>query len=217
MAVDLPRLRGYRLGFIVGVPLGWAVLLSFHPVFDVDDIYGDLRNQVDRWLVVHVGTLFFIGLLGAALYLLVRDLVGLWASVSRLGAGVFVLFYGAGEAILGIAAGVVVQHADDLPAAERVGAADAVQAIWHTFLSADLLQTIGAVGWIVAVLAAAVAFRHVGAPLAVSIVLALSAIVILHGPPIGPIGLLFFVAAVAVLVRWQRTSAMATEPGQSST
>ena len=220
MAVELPRLTGYRLAFIVGVPLGWAVLLLFHPGFDVDDIYNDLQDQVNQWLAVHVGTLFFIGLLGAALYLLVRDLVGLLASVSRVGAGVFVLFYGAGEAILGIAAGVVAQHANDLPATERGGAADAIQAIWHTFLSADLFQTIGAVGWIVGVLAAAVAFRQVGAPLAVSILLALSAIVILHGPPIGPIGLVFFVAAVAVLVRWQRASAtpsnMATEPGHGA-
>jgi hypothetical protein len=56
--------------------------------------------------------------------------------------------------------------------------------------------------------------------MAVSVLLAFSAIVILHGPPIGPIGLLFFVAAVAVLVRWQHTSSatpsrMATKPGKS--
>jgi hypothetical protein len=157
MAVDLPRLSGYRLAFIVGIPLGWAVLLLFHPVFDVDDIYNDLQNQVNQWLAVHVGTLFFIGLLGAALYLLVRDLSGVLASVSRVGAGVFVLFYGAGEAILGIAAGVVVQHANGLPATERGGADDAAQAIWHTFLSADLLQAIGAVGWIVGLLCFAAA------------------------------------------------------------
>ena len=211
--MNLPRLSGYRLAFIVGVPLAWAALLIFHPVFDVDDIYDDLQDQVNRWIVVHVGTLFFIGLLGAALYLLVRDLSGLLSSVSRVGAGVFVLFYGAGEAILGIAAGVLVQHANDLPEGQRGASADAIQAIWHTFLSADLFQIIGAAGWIVGVLAAAVAFRQVGAPLAVSILLALSAIVILHGPPIGPIGLLCFVAAVAVLVRSQRPAAMAAEPG----
>jgi hypothetical protein len=75
MAADLPRLSGYRLAYIVGVPLGWAVLLLFHPNFDVNNIYNDLQDQVNQWMVVHVGTLFFIGLLGAALYLLVRDVV----------------------------------------------------------------------------------------------------------------------------------------------
>ena len=41
----------------------------------------------------------------------------------------------------------------------------------------------------VAALAAAVAYHRVGAPLAVSLLLGLSAIVLMHGPPIGPIGL----------------------------
>jgi hypothetical protein len=106
--MDPPRLNGYRLAFVLSVPLAWAVLLMFHPVFEVDDIYETLRGQVNQWIAVHLGTLLFIGLIGSALYLLVRDLPGPMASVSRVGAGVFVLFYGAGEAILGIVAGVLV-------------------------------------------------------------------------------------------------------------
>jgi hypothetical protein len=34
---------------------------------------------VDRWLVVHLGTSLFTGLMGAAVYLLVLDLPGLAA------------------------------------------------------------------------------------------------------------------------------------------
>jgi hypothetical protein len=40
-----------------------GVLLMFHPVFEVADIYETLRGQVSRWIVVHVGTLLFIGLI----------------------------------------------------------------------------------------------------------------------------------------------------------
>lgn len=182
---------------VLSVPLAWAVLLMFHPVFEADDIYETLRGQVNQWIAVHLGTLLFIGLIGFALYLLVRDLPGPMASVSRVGGRCVRAVYGAGEAILGIAAGVLVQHANDLPSTERGTAADAIQAIWHTFLSADLFQIIGSVGWIVGVLAAAVAFRQVRAPLMVSILLGLSAIVILHGPPVGPVGLVCFAAAAA--------------------
>jgi hypothetical protein len=109
---------------------------------------------------------------------------------------------------------VLVQHANDLPSTERLAAAEAVQAIWHTFLSADLFQIIGSVGWIVGVLAAAVAFRLVRAPLMVSIMLGLSAIVILHGPPIGPVGLVCFAAAAAALAASQRSAAVAADAGQ---
>jgi hypothetical protein len=58
----------------------------------------------------------------------------------------------------------------------------------------------------VAALAAAVAYHRVGAPLAVSLLLGLSAIVLMHGPPIGPIGLVCFATAIVLLARSQRKS-----------
>src|SRR4029453_7464457 len=62
------------LAFAIGVPLAWAVLLWFHPNVDPNHVYADLRDNVVAYQVVHAGTLVFIGLLGLALYLLVRDL-----------------------------------------------------------------------------------------------------------------------------------------------
>jgi hypothetical protein len=70
------RVSGSPLAFLLGVPLAWAVLLLFHPSPDVNDLYGSLQDQLNRWIVVHLGMLLFIGLTGAALYLLVRDLPG---------------------------------------------------------------------------------------------------------------------------------------------
>ena len=118
--MDSPRPSRRRLAFLIGMPLAWAVLLLFHSAPDPDDLYGSLRDEVTKWQVVHLGTLVFIGLIGAALYLLVKDLPGRAARISRLAIGPFVLFYGAGEAILGVATGVLVQHANDVPA-EREG------------------------------------------------------------------------------------------------
>ena len=76
---------------------------------------------------------------------------------------------------------------------------------------------VGALAWVVAVIAAAVAYRRVGAPLGVSVLLGLSLAVVSHPPPIGPIGLVCFAGAVAVLVVRDRSAARAprplTEPG----
>ena len=62
--------------------------------------------------VVHVGTLIFIGLIGVALYLLVRDMPGTAARISRLAIGPFVLLYGAWETVIGLAIGALVQHGE---------------------------------------------------------------------------------------------------------
>ena len=163
--MDSPRPSRRRLAFLIGTPLAWAILLLFHAGPDPDDLYGGLRDEVTRWQVVHLGTLVFIGLMGAALYLLVRDLPGKAARISRLAIGPFVLFYGAGEAILGVATGVLVQHANNVPAGERPAAADAVKALWDNPISDDLLLSIGGVAWVVAAIAAAIAYRGVGAPM----------------------------------------------------
>jgi hypothetical protein len=194
-------LTSLAIAFLIAVPLAWAVLLLFHGAPDADDIYGSLRGEATEWMVVHLGTLVFVGLVGVVLYLLVRDLPGTAARISRLAVGPFVLFYGAGEALLGIGTGVLVEHANGVPAGERPAAADAIQALWSDFISDDLLLTLGSVAWVVAVISAAVAYRRIGSPLSVSILLGLSAIVILHTPPFGPIGLVFFAVAVVLIAR----------------
>jgi hypothetical protein len=58
----------------------------------------------------------------------------------------------------------------------------------------------------VAVVAAAIAYRQVGAPLLATILLALSFMVVSHPPPIGPLGLLCFATAVGLLARAQHVS-----------
>jgi hypothetical protein len=58
----------------------------------------------------------------------------------------------------------------------------------------------------VAVVAAAIAYRQVGAPLLAAILLALSFMVVSHPPPIGPIGLLCFASAAALLARAKHVS-----------
>jgi hypothetical protein len=50
-----------------------------------------------------------------------------------------------------------------------------------------VVATIGALAWIAAVIAAAVAVRRAGAPVLPTVLLGLSLVVVSHPPPIGPI------------------------------
>ena len=129
---DPPPIAPKRLAFLIAVPLAWGALLWFHPAVGPDSVYQDLRDQVNAYLIVHVGTLIFIGLMGVALYMLVRDLPGRAATISRLAIGPFVVFYAAWEAIIGLAIGVLVQHANNAPPGERPAVSDAIQAVGRT-------------------------------------------------------------------------------------
>jgi hypothetical protein len=209
-SVALPSKRSVftraELAFLVGTPLAWAVLLWFHPAVARDDVYGSLDDQVATYLIVHVGTLVFIGLIGLALYRLVRDLPGRAARISRLAIGPFVLFYAAWEVVIGLATGALVQHANDAPADERPGLSNAIQSLQDNAIVGDpgVVAAIGALAWITAAIAAAVAYRRAGAPVLVPVLLGLSVIVVSHPPPIGPIGLACFAAAVVLLRKEQR-------------
>ena len=205
------------VAFAIGVPLAWAVLLWFHPDVDPNDVYGSLRDEVTAYQVVHVGTLVFIGLMGAALYVLVRGMPGTAAKVSRLAIGPFVLLYGAWEAVIGLAIGALVQHANDAPARQKPAVSDAIQSLGDNVIVGDpgIVGSLGALAWVVAAVAAAVAYRNAGAPTLAWVLLGLSLLVVSHPPPIGPIALVFFAAAVALLARSERSVAPVYAPSDS--
>jgi len=207
--MDSPvRFTRKRLAFAIGVPLAWAVLLWFHPDADPNDVYGSLRDDVTAYQVVHVGTLIFIGLIAVALYLVVRDMPGTAARISRLAIGPFVLFYGAWETVIGLAIGAMVQHGNDAPLSQRPAVAQTIQSVGDNLIVGDpgIVGSVGALAWAVAVIAAAGAYRRAGAPTLAWVLLGLSLLVVSHPPPIGPIALVCFAVAVALLGRSERVS-----------
>jgi hypothetical protein len=215
--MQAPRITRNALPFLIGTPLAWAVLLWFHPNVAADNVYRDLRDDVNTYLIVHVGTLIFIGLMGVALYMLVRDLPGRAATISRLAIGPFVLFYSAWETVIGLATGALVQHANDAPPGQRPAVSDAIQALGANGIVGEsgVVGIVGGLAWVIAVIAAAVAVRRAGAPILATVLLGLSLVVISHPPPIGPVGLACFAGAVLVLYRSQRVNASRTAQTES--
>jgi hypothetical protein len=209
-----------EIAFLVGIPLAWAVLLLFHPTGGGEAVtYADVQDQVTPWLVVHLGMMLFIPLMALAVYLLLRDIEGTAARVSRIALVPFVVFYGAYEVLLGIGAGILVHDVSGFAASERAAGAALVNEFTDNVLirGFSILSSLGAVPFITAMIAAGVALRrHTAAPMAVPILLGLSGFLITaHPPPFGPIGLVLFTAAVLLSVRSQapaRAPAPRTQP-----
>ena len=194
----MPPFRRPALVFMIAVPLAWAILLGFHPN-PTNDIHAGLQDQVTIWQVVHFGTLVAIGLVGVVLQLLVQRLPGTAAAVSRWAVLPYLLFYGAGEAILGVATAVLVRYANGVPETERATAAGAVQAVWDDVIAADVIIGLGGIAWVVAVGAAAVALRRAGAALGATLLVGASAVAVIHTPPFAQIGLGCLTLAIAWL------------------
>jgi hypothetical protein len=211
--MDSPRFSRDLLAFMLGVPLAWAVLLLFHPGGDATDIYGSARDDVTPFLVVHLGTLLFIPLMAVVFYLLLRGIPGKAAKVSRIALVPFVVFYSAWETLQGIANGVLVDQVNALPASERARGAALVQDFAESPLVREMgvLASLGGLGLVVALIAAAVALRReAGASAPVAALLGVSGFLIMaHPPPFGPIGLAMFILAVVLFARSRATAPVA--------
>jgi hypothetical protein len=135
--------------------------------------------------------------MGVALWMLTAGLEGVDATISRVAAVVFALFYDAGDAIAGISTGILARSAQVGALGERA----AVEAIETLFADPfkTLLFDIGRYAWIVALVTAAVALWRAGAPRLPLVLLALPAYLVTfdHAFPSGSLTFgTFFVIAV---------------------
>ena len=206
-----------EIAFLIGVPLLWAILLLFHPTGDGDEFYPVLRDQVTASEVVHVGTLLFVPLLAGVVFLLLRNVEGGAALLSRIALALFALVYTAWEVLIGIGTGILVDQVNALPAGERATGARLVE----DFTGSSLIRTfelIGGIAWLIAVLAAGIAlFRRADARSSVAVVLLLliSAVPLTwHVPPFGPAGLALFITATLLVLRSRSMAPISSRRGQ---
>ena len=100
-------------------PLLWAALIVFHPNPGGDSPYAGIRDDVDRWLFVHVGQLILTPFLFLAVWRLLDDLSSAPARVSRAALVVWTVFFSAYDSIQGIATGILTRWANDLAGESR--------------------------------------------------------------------------------------------------
>jgi hypothetical protein len=199
-----------RLFVVVLVPLGLAVALWWHPPGGTE-IYADVRDDVDAWIFVHTSLLLLTPSLGIAAFVLLRGVEGRAAALSRIALVFFLVFYTAYEVTIGLGTGVLVDYANGLPPAEQAAVADAIQHYNGNAILADpsISLVLGFLGWVVAMLAAAVAFRRAGAGWPVTVLVGLAALFAIHPPPVGPFGLVCFAAAAVLIERARAREASA--------
>jgi len=176
-----------RRAILFGTPLTLVILELFHPTV-ARDVTATLFPVADWWVVLHVAQLVLFALMGVAICLLTSGLQGAAAGVSRMGATVFVVFYGAGDALLGIATGLLAREAGGLPNEVRGLRAEAVAVLFQD-PTAMALYFIGELGWLTALVAAAVALSA-DSPRVPLVLLALSGCLLLvfdHPAPYGPV------------------------------
>jgi hypothetical protein len=198
---------GPRLLWLAGVPLAWALLLVFHPNDASKDIYDGVNDELTAWLVVHVGTMVFIPLMAVTILVLLRDVPGRAASVSRWAMVPFVIFYLAWEAVTGVGTGVLVDEG---------GGRELVNNFYANPIAGEpgVFNVIGGAAWVVALIAAAIAIRKAGAPLVAAILVGVGAIAAAHPFPYGPTALVCL-AAGAVIYERSRTRASASRPARA--
>jgi len=206
-----------EVGFLVAMPLLWAVLLLFHPSGDGTQVYRDLEGDFTAWMVVHLGMLVFIPLMAVAVWLLLRGIHGTAARVSRISVVAFAVFYGAFETLQGLGNGALVSALNGLPEVDGTTREAVVQDFAEYPLLRDfgVFSNIGNVAFLVAMIAAGIALRrHADAPRAVAVLLGLAGLLIpAHPPPFGPTGLALFIAAVVIYLRSEPEAAwVASQP-----
>jgi hypothetical protein len=200
-----------RRVFLVATPLALAAVLWFHPPGgEADAVYEGVRHDAGAWLFVHTVFLLFIPLMAFAVFLFLRGLESRAATVSRIALVFFLVFYTAYEVTVGLGTGVLTDYANGLPSAEQAAVADAIQHLNGNNVLGDPVSVslvAGLLGWVVAMVAAAVALRRAGAGWPLTLLVGLSALFAIHPPPVGPAALVCFaLAAVLSERRWARQS-----------
>src|SRR5215218_1984111 len=181
---------------LLGTPLVLTFLLLFHPS-PYDDVAGELIPIAGWWIALHTIVFGLVPLMGVALWLLTAGLEGVVATLSRVAAVVFALFYDAGDAIAGISTGILARSAEVGVLGKRA-AAGTIETLWADPFK-TLLFDIGRYAWIVALVLAAVALWRAGAPRLPLVLVALPAYLVTfdHAFPFGTLtfGSFFVIAA----------------------
>jgi hypothetical protein len=193
-----------RRALLLIPPLALAVLEVFHPQPDFS-VQGLL--DASRWFAwFHVIQLVLTGLVALSVLLLAADYGRASTWTTRLGIGVFLVFFSAYDTLAGIGTGLAMHSARDLSAAQQEGVFTVVKD-WPGVSPVFALSIVGTLGWVVAVGALALAARRLGASRPEWIAIGLAAVFLMGGHPFPQGTLAFGSLFVAVAFHeWGRTS-----------
>jgi hypothetical protein len=109
------------------------------------------------WIRLHIANLALFPLFGLSAYVLVKDLRNRAAALSRIAIAAFVPLYAAFDALAGVGTGILVQSASGMEAPQRAAAETLIDAYWGS-AALNAVAAAASIAWVIALLAAAVAF-----------------------------------------------------------
>ena len=205
------RSPAVRRVILLGPSLVLAVMMIFHPS-PYDDVAGELLPIAGWWTFLHTVQFFLFAFVGASVWMLVDGLRGVGAVVARVAAVFFVLFYDIGDAVAGIATGILAGKAAS-GAIPEDAAVTAIKAIF-TDLTKEVFFGLGIFAWLVALGASAVALWRAGAARVPVVLLTLPALLLTFDHAF-PFGALTF-ASFFLVSLWLEIS-QSRVPGQART
>ena len=187
-----------RRAILFGVPFLYIVLGMLHPANP------ELGDETALFIALHYAQLFLIGGLAYVFWLLVDGLDGRAARVARALILPFVIVYTAVDAVLGIAWGIVVEKANELPVADQAAADRLIDKLLVDPEPVGIVFYFGAGLLCLAVVFAVVAALGSAAPWPARVLMTLGALVFVlgHARPVGPIGMTLFLAGIVWLELW---------------
>ena len=209
---DLTWRLPLRRVLLLTPPLALAVLEVFHP--NPAHNVQALMDASTWFAVFHVIQLVLTGLVALSVVLLAADYGRANAWTTRLGIGVFLIFFSSYDVLAGIGTGLAMRTARGLPVEQQEGVFTVVED-WPALGPVFALSIVGTLGWIIAVGGLARAVRRWGASRPEWIALAMAAVFLLGGHPF-PAGTLAFGSLfVAVAVHeWAPASLKSGSKGQ---
>jgi hypothetical protein len=195
----------YRRALVATPPVLFGIVTLLHPLPDWAHIVESLTPRLRLWLEVHVAQLVLIPLLMFTVWTLLEGLSGRAPAIARAALVVFATFYSAFDAVVGLGTGVLVRRVSTLDGTERDAAIRLAQWFWDARLDPALpvvwVIAVGALAWLVALVATAVALRRTGAPRRVVVLLIVSgiALAIDHPFPTGTVAMLCLFVAIRLL------------------
>jgi hypothetical protein len=198
-----------RRVLLLAPPLAFAGFEVIHPRPDVN---AQAVMDIATWFAAfHAIQLVLVGLVAVSVAILADELGAARAWSTRLGIGVFLIFFSAYDAIAGIATGLAMRTARDLPAAQQQGVWETVKDWpgWDPPVFA--INIVGTLGWVVALVGIALIARRAGVARREWVFVALAGVFLMGGHP-APFGTLAFgcLFLAALLHVW--TSGRADQP-----
>jgi hypothetical protein len=212
--INRTRLSAVEL-VVLAAPLLWLAPALIHPD-EPGDLFEGIAGQANKWIFVHMAQLVLTPLLGAGVWMLLRDVQSRGAAVARAALVVWMVFFSAFDAVAGIATGVLTRHANSLGEQERETVGRAIDFLFHdSQLAGGEFSVLGNVGhgaWVVVAIAATVALWRARLSRVVVGASLLSVLVATHSGAGAAVGLVALF--VALLLRF-RTPGGAVATGRA--